>query len=185
ELERGGTRGPCRRRPAVLQKMAEKKISMIRNIMRKLLFVVGLLCVCLLADAQQKTTVVLHRKATMNELGLNEQQQAEITALTQQSTVDIKKIRENPKLAESKKKSEISQIYVKRQKAYEAVLTSEQLAKYQQLKNVNKGESVLYKSLPLRKIERTTSADGLTIVVPKDKERHKLGTAIAIDLTQI
>lgn len=152
---------------------------MIRNIMRKLLFVVGLLCVCLLADAQQKTTVVLHRKATMNELGLNEQQQAEITALTQQSTADIKKIRENPKLAESKKKSEISQIYVKRQKAYEAVLTSEQLAKYQQLKNVNKGESVLYKSLPLRKIERTTSADGLTIVVPKDKEWHKLGTAIA------
>src|SRR5690606_323713 len=109
--------------------MAKKGITMIR----KLLFVIGLLCACVLVDAQQKTTVVLHRKATMNELGLNENQQAEITALTQQSFADIKKIKEDPKLSESRKKSEISQIYVKRQKAYEAVLTSEQLANYQAL----------------------------------------------------
>lgn len=108
--------------------------------MKKSLLLAGLLFTLTFAvNAQQKkNVVVIHRVSTMNELGLNEEQQAKITALTQQSSADIKKIKENKKNSESANRKAISKVYVQRQKDYETVLTPEQLKKYNELKEAAK-----------------------------------------------
>ncbi|NGM63299.1 hypothetical protein G5B30_15425 [Sphingobacterium sp. SGG-5] len=110
--------------------------------MKKSLLLAGLLfAISLTVSAQQKkSTVFLHKIATMNEIGLNEEQQAKITNLTQQSFKDIAKIRKNTDLSDSEKKSAISKVYRKRQKDYEAALTAEQLKKYNDLKEAAKNQ---------------------------------------------
>jgi len=110
--------------------------------MKRSFFLAGLLFMLsiTMVSAQQKKAVFLHKQETMDAIGLNEEQQTKITALTKQSFADINKIRKDTELSDSEKKSKISKVYKKRQQDYEATLTADQLKKYNELKEAAKNQ---------------------------------------------
>lgn len=110
--------------------------------MKKSILLAGLLFMLsfTVSAQEKKNTVFLHKTETMEAIGLNAEQQTKITELTKQSFTDIAKIRKDTKASDSEKKSKISKVYRQRQKDYEAVLTPEQLKKYNELKQAAKNQ---------------------------------------------
>jgi len=110
--------------------------------MKKSIFLAGLLFMLsmTMVSAQQKKAVFLHKQETMDAIGLDQEQQTKITALTKKSFADIGKIRKDTGLSETEKKSKVSKVYRQRQKDYEATLTAEQLKKYNELKEAAKNQ---------------------------------------------
>ncbi|ERJ58948.1 hypothetical protein [Sphingobacterium paucimobilis] len=106
---------------------------------RTIILTVLLFTLSLVGYAQEKKNVVfLHKTETMNELGLDTEQQTKITALTKASFAEITKIKKNTELTESQRKTQISSVYRQRQKDYEAALTPQQLKKYNEMKEAAK-----------------------------------------------
>lgn|SRR5690606_9424684 len=108
--------------------------------MKRSIFIAGMLFMLSFTVSAQDKVVFLHKQETMDIIGLNQEQQAKITALTKQSFADITKIKKDAELSESEKKSKVSAVYKKRQQDYEATLTPEQLKKYNELKAAAKNQ---------------------------------------------
>lgn len=102
----------------------------------KKLFIVGLLFTFMftIVNAQTKKQVFLNAQTTMDAIGLNKEQQTQITKLTNQSFADINKLQKDTTLTKFDRNSKIYEVYRNREAAYNKVLTAEQQEKFKALK---------------------------------------------------